>query len=632
MTCRRCATAYDGPQCPACGLPAQAEVLGTEGPLPPQRRARRSLLARGAALATAAVVPLVAVGAYYAASSTGQEGAETPEQAVAALFLAASQGDPLALLEVVDPRESTPLLPAVRTALDRAASTDLVDDGRIAAGDLQVEGLQVKEQSRSAGSAMVMLTDGTFTTGGETTTVDDLTADAQDAGLNGVFAVTVERQGRWYVSLTRTGLEYTRQSLDLAAPTDVLAEPLTSATPEDAVREGLLASGAEAVRRLPVEHYDGVYAYLPMLEELGDPASLGLGFGLLGGAEVDRLETSREDLGGGLTRLQVESAAGSVEFFGTTTTFAFDGTCVSTTSTYEEYFGGPLGEELFTAGGEPFAGDGEAFDADGRSFGLYGDEWFGYFTEDGARFTGEGDAYSSDGTPLLSGEDLAVQDDPYGGLYDAQGEPYSGDGPAYDEDGEVVFEDGFDPYEGLFAEDGSAFTGTGPAYDDAGRLLGDYDSEYFSFFGPDGAPYTGQGPVYDEAGTLVADSYDSEYWYTYDAQGAPYTGEGQAYDEFGEPIESDGDELDKGFGFEGGTQTSEDCLDERTRDLLGGGVSVVVREVGGGWQVDPLATLGDYAETFLDALSERDVACLSGQILAGLESTDPDETSCDSPF
>ncbi len=222
-----------------------------------------------------------------ALSGAGTAGAASPEDAVRDFVAATADEDILGMIDALDPAE----VPAARQATERgradAVEADLVSEGFSLDGldglDVAFADLDLVTESLDDGLAVV-----TFAGGSASWTFDPaafpLGADLREA-LASELAVTtdaasfaelddplqlatVERDGRWYVSVSYTAAEYVRQAADLELP----AAPLTAVgadSPEAAADEfysnlvSLDLAGALATAA-PGEG-DAVLRYAPLL-------------------------------------------------------------------------------------------------------------------------------------------------------------------------------------------------------------------------------------------------------------------------------------------------------------------------------------------------------------------------------
>lgn len=227
-----------------------------------------------------------------ALSGAGTAGAASPEEAVRDFVAATADEDILGMIDALDPAE----VPAARQATERgradAVEADLVSEGFSLDGldglDVAFADLDLVTEPLDDGLAVV-----TFAGGSASWSFDPaafpLGADLREA-LAGELAVTtdsasfaeqdeplqlatVERDGRWYVSVSYTVAEYAREAAGLELP----AAPLTAVgadTPEAAADEfysnlvsldiaGVLSSAA------PGEG-DAVLRYAPLLLDAVD--------------------------------------------------------------------------------------------------------------------------------------------------------------------------------------------------------------------------------------------------------------------------------------------------------------------------------------------------------------------------
>lgn len=220
---------------------------------------RRRAAGIGGTLALLAGAAGIGVVAFNAASDGG--GAGTPEEAVVLLLDAIEHEDVLAVLDVVDPAEVDSLKAVVDDITTTAQQLELLDESfsldGIAGVDIATDGVTFRTDTLDADLAVV-----TATTGTATATFDpaafpygDILAEATDAtaasddpasptsatldlatGDPAVMVATVERDGRWYVSISYTIAEYARRDAGVDAPSAPAVEPVGFDSPEAAVQ------------------------------------------------------------------------------------------------------------------------------------------------------------------------------------------------------------------------------------------------------------------------------------------------------------------------------------------------------------------------------------------------------------
>ncbi len=230
----------------AVKLPGEVPVVA----LPVRRRNRRRIGA------VAAVTALVGAGSFttYSFLAAGRDGgAATPEQAVTTFVSAVEQEDVLGMIDVTLPEEVGVLRDAVTSATADATRLGLLnatfDPNQVEGLDVSVDDLVLDTNYLEGGLAVVTATGGTANVSfdpqtfpfGSTVrelllagaqarhTSTDLSATDPPASL-----MTVQRDGRWYVSVEYTLAEYIRQSTGLEMPAPVVRSPIGFDSPEAA--------------------------------------------------------------------------------------------------------------------------------------------------------------------------------------------------------------------------------------------------------------------------------------------------------------------------------------------------------------------------------------------------------------
>ena len=172
-----------------------------------------------------------------ALTGAGTAGAASPEEAVRRFVSATADEDIFGMIDALDPAE----VPAARAAAEQgraeAVDADLVSEGFSLDGldglDVAFDGLDLVTESIADGLAVVNVAAGSatwtfdpasFPLGDQIQEAfgDELVLSTDSAQLldlvSPAMLATVERDGRWYVSVSFTLAEYARQSTDLPVP------------------------------------------------------------------------------------------------------------------------------------------------------------------------------------------------------------------------------------------------------------------------------------------------------------------------------------------------------------------------------------------------------------------------------
>ena len=205
----------------------------------------------------AAVTALIGAGgfttySFLAASNDG--GAATPEEATSAFVSAIEHEDLLGAIDVTLPQEVAELRFAVDSVTADAKRVDLLADNFDTTGvqgvDVSVDDLALSTEFLEGGLARVTATSGTVTATFDPQTfpfgdkVRAVLGDNLDIGSasstfgNGdpiALLMTVERGGRWYVSLEYTIAEYVRQAAGWEVDSAVSRTPVGFDSPDEAV-------------------------------------------------------------------------------------------------------------------------------------------------------------------------------------------------------------------------------------------------------------------------------------------------------------------------------------------------------------------------------------------------------------
>ena len=229
----------------AVHLPGEVPVIAA-GRLP-RRRRRVGVIA--------AVTALVGAGGFTTYSFLGASndgGAATPQEAVTAFVSALDHEDVLGMVDVTTPEE----VAALRAAFDSAASdakrvglvTDAFDLSGVHGVDISVDDLALDTNFLEGGLAEVTVTAGTLgvsfdpqafpfgeklraALGSPSPGHASTALGTSDPPLQ---LMTVERNGRWYVSVEYTVAEYVRRAAHLDVPGPVARTPIGFDSPEHA--------------------------------------------------------------------------------------------------------------------------------------------------------------------------------------------------------------------------------------------------------------------------------------------------------------------------------------------------------------------------------------------------------------
>ena len=203
-----------------------------------------------------AVTALIGAGGFTTYSFLGASndgGAATPQEAVSTFVTAMEREDVLGMIDVTLPEEVAVLRAAVGSIASDAKRVDLLDDDFSASGvkglDISVDDLAFETNFLEGGLAAVTATSGTISASldpkafpfgvkvrelvgnGDRVSTASLTLANGDSSL---AIMTVERDGRWYVSLEYTIAEYVRQLNGWEPPGPVSRTPVGFDSPEAA--------------------------------------------------------------------------------------------------------------------------------------------------------------------------------------------------------------------------------------------------------------------------------------------------------------------------------------------------------------------------------------------------------------
>jgi hypothetical protein len=234
----------------AVHMPDEVAVVATHRPSGRGRRAG----------VIAAVTALIGAGGFTTYSFLGASndgGAATPQEAVMTFASALEHEDVLGMIEVTLPEEVVALRTAVDSASSDAKRIGLLDDAFDAGGvqgiDVSVDDLVLDTNFLEGGVAAVTATGGTVSASFDpksfpygTKLRELLAAGAEGTTMATVFGntdsppvlMTVERDGRWYVSVEYTIAEYIRRAAGWELPGPVTRTPVGFDSP-DAAANGL---------------------------------------------------------------------------------------------------------------------------------------------------------------------------------------------------------------------------------------------------------------------------------------------------------------------------------------------------------------------------------------------------------
>lgn len=227
-------------------IPGEVSVVTTARA--PRRRRRAGVIAAVTALVGAAGFTTYS---FLGASNDG--GAATPQEAVTTFVSALEHEDLLGMIDVTLPEEVGALHAAVDSATADAKRIGLVSTGFNASGvqgiDIAVDDLTLDTNFLEGGVAEVSVTGGRLSASFDPTAFpfgDKVRAllgssspgqAATDLGASDPpqLLMTVERDGRWYVSVEYTAAEYVRRAAHLDEPGPVTRTPVGFDSPQQAV-------------------------------------------------------------------------------------------------------------------------------------------------------------------------------------------------------------------------------------------------------------------------------------------------------------------------------------------------------------------------------------------------------------
>jgi hypothetical protein len=302
---------------------------------PPRRRRRP-----GPILVTAAgMAALLTIGAFAISALVGGGGSDSPEGAVRQLAEAVSHEDALAAADVLAPGEVRSLHGTVEAAIHKAAELHAVDASAapLRGVDFSVNDLQLSSERLGDDVVKVRIDRGHMSARTERRLLSALLQKVVPEDSDGVrtvdlarlahneptFLVTVRRDGKWYVSVAGTILEYVRMNENGPSPDFASPPPgtLGADSPDAAVQDGLHAIASRNWDRLLVlvsPEEAPLYAYRATLDRsIGDSQST---------FTVDQLTTSSV-VDGDVAHVTVH-ALGSTD----SGPWSWDGGCITGTS------------------------------------------------------------------------------------------------------------------------------------------------------------------------------------------------------------------------------------------------------------------------------------------------------------
>lgn len=320
--------------CGACGAEVVAEATVEPGfdadpgeQVAPPAEADRA--GRGRRLGV--VLPLVAggialvvVAALLLQGLAGDSGgASSPEAAVSQLVAAAQKKDVAAAIATVDPDEVVTLTELYETLDHDLAGSDTLGAGGGDGNQVGIGGLQMHEERMGPGVVRVRVTSGVFHTLLKAGTLPGGVLDsdrrvelefdsAPGPAGEGLYVMTREVDGHWYVSPTMTALQFLVDREELPPPDFGAATAATGSAQATATPSKLMSSLAQAINDRDVsqlldlvssEEASAVRPYTAALQQL---------LGEVGGSleiQVTDSDFSEHDLGSGLVRLDLTHAA-----------------------------------------------------------------------------------------------------------------------------------------------------------------------------------------------------------------------------------------------------------------------------------------------------------------------------------
>lgn len=329
--------------CESCG----AEVGAETAPAPVAEPARERRWGFVLSLALGALVLVAVALLLLNGLSGGSGGASDPEAAVREMASALQKRDLAAAIALVDPDETGTLTELYETVKDDLSGAHGASSGGGGESGPELSGLRMHEEkmgsevvkvSIEGGQIHGSLPAGTLPGGIPHTdkSVDFDFGEAYGPGGEGMYVMTREVDGRWYVSPEMTALQYLVDEDELAAPDFGPGARSPGSAKATDTPEKLLTGLAEAVEVRDVsqlldlvsnEEASAVRPYRAALQELLSEVSGSLEL------EVTDSDFTEHDLGGGLVRLDLTHAAADAyvasEYSGTQASLTLNGFCVN---------------------------------------------------------------------------------------------------------------------------------------------------------------------------------------------------------------------------------------------------------------------------------------------------------------
>ena len=228
-------------------LAGEVPVVATNRPVHQRRRV-------GAIVAVTALIGAGGFTTYSLLGAANDTGAATPEEAVTTFVSAMEHEDLLGMIDVTLPEEVSVLRGAVDSATSDAKRVGVLSDQFDASAlrglDVSVDDLALETTLLEGGLAAVTATSGTLNASFDPQSfpfgdgVKTLIGDAEQvdgapmnlgAGDQPAVLMTVQHDGRWYVSVQYTVAEYVRRAAGWEVPAPVTRTPIGFDSPDEAV-------------------------------------------------------------------------------------------------------------------------------------------------------------------------------------------------------------------------------------------------------------------------------------------------------------------------------------------------------------------------------------------------------------
>ncbi len=316
--------------CGSCGAEVGAEAHeepGLDGHVAPPAGADKAGRGRRWGMVLPLVVggiALVVVLVLLLQGLAGEDGgASSPESAVSQLVAAAQKKDVAAAIATVDPDEVVTLTELYETLNHDLAGSDMLGTGSGDGAQVGIGSLQMREERMGPGVVRVALTSGVFHTLLKSGTLPGGILDSDrrvelDFGSapgpaeEGLYVMTREVDGHWYVSPTMTALQFLVDRDELPPPAFGATSAATGSAQASATPDKLMSSLAQAINDRDVselldlvssDEASAMRPYAAALQQL---------LGEVGGSlevQVTGSDFNEHDLGSGLVRLDLTHAA-----------------------------------------------------------------------------------------------------------------------------------------------------------------------------------------------------------------------------------------------------------------------------------------------------------------------------------